>query len=488
MPIRLRTRSLPTTLNNKKHDSCATCHTSATDLTLVALASGGVGGGAVCTTCHTGRVWNDHSIDHSTSGYVTLAANCNSCHTATVTSGQAFVDAANNVKHDACTVCHNADGTLQNSWTSGDCTQCHSVDWYSVHTSVDGVDHTASGLNAVLPEPAGSSRTVSCSSANCHAAQGDIITGVHDIYAPTGGTNMCQECHNSSGALIVGNDGYGDATLGSAGGATCSTCHTGGSDNHLHDHSTTVTFNAGTDLAQSAPGTACNECHGVGASSPYSLANWSDKLYEHDFVNAPQDGIGACTSCHDYDTRGDQTGDANAAGRKITGAIDNNIPVTCIGCHAAKVQPNTHGGHDDPDTHYLQTTECVACHDSQSDRNYINDIHGRRWNNGSYPTLDSNCEVCHINNVPGATLQDYSGGGLLMPTDTYDYGTIVTASDGDLTCLECHSPGPAPSEIISVLSANFTETGGGPNAARAYSVRSTTAAVVLPPPADVRVT
>jgi hypothetical protein len=32
-----------------------------------------------------------------------------------------------------------------------------------------------------------------------------------------------------------------------------------------------------------------------------------------------------------------------------------------------------------------------------------------------------------------------------------------------LTCLECHSPGPAPSEIISVLSANFTETGGGPN-------------------------
>jgi hypothetical protein len=37
-------------------------------------------------------------------------------------------------------------------------------------------------LNAVLPEPAGASRTVSCSSTNCHAADGDIITGTHDIY------------------------------------------------------------------------------------------------------------------------------------------------------------------------------------------------------------------------------------------------------------------------------------------------------------------
>jgi hypothetical protein len=99
----------------------------------------------------------------------------------------------------------------------------------------------------------------------------------------------------------------------------------------------------------------------------------------------------------------------------VTGAIDNNTPVTCIGCHAAKEQPNTHGGHDDPDTIILATAACTACHDSQGTRNYVNDIHGRRWNNGSYPTLDSNCEVCHINNVPGATLQDYSGGGLLMP-------------------------------------------------------------------------
>ena len=66
--------------DNKKHDACSTCHTSATDLTLVPNASAGAGGGALCTTCHTGRVWTDHSIDHSGSGYVTLAANCNTCH------------------------------------------------------------------------------------------------------------------------------------------------------------------------------------------------------------------------------------------------------------------------------------------------------------------------------------------------------------------------------------------------------------------------
>ena len=126
-----------------------------------------------------------------------------------------------------------------------------------------------------------------------------------------------------------------------------------------------------------------------------------ERCHEHDFVNAPQDGTGACTSCHDYDTRGDQTGEANTPlAAKVTGAIDNNTPVTCIGCHAAKEQPNTHGDHDDPDTITLATAACTACHDSQGTRNYVNDIHDRRWNNSSYPTLDSNCEVYHINNVP----------------------------------------------------------------------------------------
>ena len=64
------------------------------------------------------------------------------------------------------------------------------------------------------------------------------------------------------------------------------------------------------DISQDTADDPCQSCHGSGAG-PYSLGNWSDILYEHDFVDGTQDGSGACTACHDYATRGNQTGDAN---------------------------------------------------------------------------------------------------------------------------------------------------------------------------------
>ena len=95
------------------------------------------------------------------SSYVTLATNCNSCHSTTVTAGQAFVDAGDNLKHDACTICHAADGTMLNSWTSGDCTQCHSTidNGTTLDLFAHDIDHDTS--NMVNNE-------VDC--AGCHAA------------------------------------------------------------------------------------------------------------------------------------------------------------------------------------------------------------------------------------------------------------------------------------------------------------------------------
>ena len=62
----------------KVHNSCSTCHNAITGA-LWSLAAGKSAPGN-CTTCHTGRVWSDHTIDHAASGYVTLAANCSTCH------------------------------------------------------------------------------------------------------------------------------------------------------------------------------------------------------------------------------------------------------------------------------------------------------------------------------------------------------------------------------------------------------------------------
>ena len=98
--------------NSLVHDACTTCHTdpSGGDYSLVAAASGGVGGGD-CTGCHSdiddGATLNlyAHDVDHDTANMVNLAAACQPCHD-TAVDYPLFVDAGDPVKHISCDSCH----------------------------------------------------------------------------------------------------------------------------------------------------------------------------------------------------------------------------------------------------------------------------------------------------------------------------------------------------------------------------------------------
>jgi hypothetical protein len=424
----------------KVHDACSSCHQADGRLSGSATGNnggdnGGNNGGGNCAVCHNEYFSSHSNINHT----VTVAdtGNCNTCHTATAgTVTTVPLGAGDGKVHDLCTTCHMVTGALTGAYGTassmpdggdaggtnggGDCNTCHAA-YFSSHTNAN---HTArvAGLAA-------------CTS--CHDATAGSATTVPIDNGDDKKHDACADCHNTTnGALLAAYGWASSITAGNCGdchGAAYFDSHVHGQDGGYVDH--TVSFDSAVDRSQNndIPANACNQCHtNNDDAAGVALDSWTDILGEH---------VTGCGRCHSYVDGGDGTPPQAANDN----AIANNTVSTCITCHTPKDHASgassVHGGHGSPDTFVTETAACTACHDSQVNRNYITDIHGRTWSSFN-PPITSNCQVCHQAVGGGGALQDYSGGGVIMPADTVNYEGVNGGAGGE--CLDCHNDGGAP--------------------------------------------
>ena len=214
----------------KVHNACSTCHDDQGNL--ISLAAGksmAVGGN--CGTCHGDIFTSIHpdTVDHSQA--IQVSTDCGVCHTST-----ALVDPNDPTVHNACTTCHNSDGTLHDlaagNPAPNECITCHGSDVSEAHSLL----HVASpGSDYVVLWVAGShddalvgdgKAYVACQ--NCHNTQ---AIGVLHV-------NQCSLCHPSPVDTL--NNAY-------AGGCQQGGCHT--------------TYHARATDGHSTVSDQCNKCH-----------------------------------------------------------------------------------------------------------------------------------------------------------------------------------------------------------------------------------
>jgi len=387
--------------DNKIHDACLDCHNSDADGTLKAaygdaqaMPDGGAGsdnGGGSCEACHTAGVLSlgyHGAVNHAT--MVSSAAGCSGCHTATGST----VDPADNKVHDACSSCHRSDNArlidptgnpllvaMPNGGTNGGhdgggaCTTCHGA-YFINH------DH---GNPAGSYNHHGILSTSSCVA--CHEATGqDPVLGVHDLN--TSG-NACFACHSATtGALSVGANGWGDATINSGEGGTCAACHASGSfaadkvDGHV---------NAATKHNKVSADASCTWCHSVG--------DWAAIQAIH---NVSTNGAGACTTCHN-DTDSDVT-NAIANGKSVVMGGSNSA-ITCTSCHKQ-------GGANTVTMHGLTATTVAGSHDKLVSSNH---------------SLGYDCKSCHDTMTTAQT--------------RIERHMLLGGGNNTADCLHCHNPG-----------------------------------------------
>jgi hypothetical protein len=166
--------------------------------------------------------------NHTT--FVAGHENCVICHDGSAgTSTTTPVDPNDNLIHDACTTCHQEDGTLltvaqaNNPATaaevvamnaSGDCTGCHGQ-YFSMHKAINHVNRVAGGssCNSCHPEAAGSVNGVPTDPADnkkhdscfaCHAPNG-LLRSVVTI--PVAELNAWQNVYSAVPTATSGNTG-----------------------------------------------------------------------------------------------------------------------------------------------------------------------------------------------------------------------------------------------------------------------------------------
>ena len=369
---------------------CATCHT-----TVPALQPGIPAGGGDCLTCHT----NTWEITHTTnppdhSSLVKVAGtSCANCHDNTLVSA-----AANT--HNACSSCHNADGSLRSLAigrdfiTGGDCTTCHTDSWEATHTV------NQPGHNALV-------QVASTSCAGCHSDP-PPLTNAADPKVH----NACSSCHDIDGGLV--SLAFGKSFTA---GGDCATCHTAAWDTIHAVHSHTVQVGAG-DLSYDPPGSLCSSCH--------TVANWAE--IEGITHNVATNGAGSCATCH------------NSPRQEVIDAIALGAnPTNCINCHGGKLL-TVHGSVDHVTFGYVTgTATCLICHDPGSAVNATVTV-----------THLANCALCHTT-VPALQPGIPAGGGECVACHTNTWEATHTVNQPShnalvqvaaTSCAGCHSDPP----------------------------------------------
>ena len=269
--------------------------------------------GGNCLTCHTGRDWTDHNIDHQTAGYVTLHSECTSCHATTLTAGADFINPADDEKHNACTSCHAADGAIATG--SVDCSACHSGE------TTDWTTHAQDHTTLVTQQ-------TECSS--CHTATVEYANFVDP--ANNVKHDNCYVCHDNT------------TKLASAAAGDCTQCHTANYfDSHTHSHD--VSYNPSTDTSQSTQ-QGCATCHDDNGGA---LASWTDIYVEH---------LGNCATCHSYTDDGFGT----PLQPTVETTIASGTAVTCATCHTPKVPATDHGVDHIASSYVTGEAACLVCH------------------------------------------------------------------------------------------------------------------------------
>jgi len=274
--------------------TCVDCHITALGLTAPVIhhvSANGYATAGDCTHCHAdapGKLVAPHNT------VVVADADCGSCHTATaglITGMQ--VDPANSKVHDACTTCHNTDGSLQAPYGQaiavpvggGTCKTCHG-DYFLSHLHKD--DHSGQVDKAVLD----------CTSA-CHFHdKPDTIIDIHQ--------NNCAHCHD------LANGGVKISLAAQYGPGDCTNCHRTIADDPM-THPNTVTHVGQVDREPTCLNTT--GCH-KGTTIQVHYNN--------------------CRNCHAWNW-GLRTNFNPARAFDIT-------PGTCTGCH----QQTATDGHDLP--------------------------------------------------------------------------------------------------------------------------------------------
>jgi len=195
-------------------------------------------GGSTCSniSCHggSGAVWGA-SPNHS--GIVTsTGTECENCHT-----NNALVDADDPMVHDACSTCHDANGTLigraADKSAPGDCTTCHGAgldnihpDMFAAHVATPGSDYVLVFADGQHDDAMTGDYEVFISCSACHATN---LFNIHD--------NNCEACHSGN-----------PSPYDSLGGAWTGGCQQGG----CH-----TTYHPDTTVSHWTVDDQCNQCH-----------------------------------------------------------------------------------------------------------------------------------------------------------------------------------------------------------------------------------
>ncbi|MEW6429448.1 MAG: Ig-like domain-containing protein [Thermodesulfobacteriota bacterium] len=391
------------------NNDCLGCHTSTVDEVRTAIDTRA---GGSCATCHVAIAadWYNHDVDHGTKGFVSLSADCQGCHAATL-SYPAFTDPANDKKHDGCAVCHNGDGSQKNGAAVGgaECTTCHGA-YFASHTAID---HSATvalfgGCGPCHAPTAGTTTTVPVDSGDnklhdacstCHGANGDLVAGAIP------GAGDCSKCH---AAAYFDSHGYGDGHLQTAlraadlaGGVTCRNCHGGDVDASGTRLDSWIDIRGLHDVATNGAG-ACATCHqsgrqevkdaitaGMGGGQIACLSCHSGRAVDHaDHVAmGVLGGLASCNACHDPGSVG------------TSAFYTATLHGGCVGCHtdpgnddyslkagsAAEGHGRADGGFGNPNT-------CATCHAAIAADWYSHDVDHQTK---GFVSLSADCENCH---------------------------------------------------------------------------------------------
>ncbi|MBU0479561.1 MAG: hypothetical protein KKG47_00535 [Proteobacteria bacterium] len=394
-----------------------------------AIAGGIAANPASCADCHTPRTDphpttppNDH-LGAASKGYAPITANgeCVTCHSGTISQIHSY-DCANchyTIIPYLTTVPFDLTRFAGSTTT---CTECHNQ---AVFPSIKRHGLTAASVGAKH----------NLSSANCLGCHRAMTTGVAQLNTHMT-TGDCLKCHaagdsGSASATAVINSAIAPANNLSV---TCEGCHVVKGSYRLHGLTvadTTDAHNNTHNLATTPltevnnPSLDCKSCHGSFVNTDLHTVHIA--LTSTTTYTAGMD----CLSCHNYSqgAKLPEMTQAKVDAAINAGATDQN-PVECAGCHSPLVAD--HGGHPQPDTFVREKTECTFCHDPQSNRNYITNLHNRRAAANSLET----CAVCHVNG--GDALVDYSAsGGVIIPNDNVNYAARTGGTGGD--CLTCHN-------------------------------------------------
>lgn len=176
-----------------------------------------------------------------------------------------------------------------------------------------------------------------CKGAPCHTGTAGTPEGVPLSESDDKVHDLCSDCHDPNSGQLIG------SAAGREGNATnkCIDCHGGPTRflAHLHHESfNKVSYDNGVNDTSQSGQQGCQDCHGSGPQGgPYSLASWSDILFEHN---------NSCYTCHDYANE-PNVGDNTPLLADVQAAIANpGSGVTCATCHVPKVPDVDHDATD----------------------------------------------------------------------------------------------------------------------------------------------